>query len=88
MEDTSPEIAEKVREMIRMKTPEERFKMGCSMYETSRYLVIRSILENNPHISPVGLQKELFLKFYGNDFDLAEQEKILAHFERIAKKQD
>ena len=83
MDDTSLEMAEKVRDMFRKKTPAERFKMGWSMYETSRYLVIRSILENNPHISKVGLQKELFLKFYGNDFDLSEQKNILLHIENF-----
>ena len=83
MDDTSLEIAEKVREMFREKTPTERFKMGWSMYETSRYLVIRSILENNPRISKVGLQKEVFLKFYGDDFDLPEQKNILLHIEKF-----
>lgn len=83
MDDTSLEMAEKMREMIRLKTPVERFKMGCSMYETSRYLVIRSILETNPNISKAGLQKELFLKFYGNDFDSVEKAKILSHFEKV-----
>lgn len=83
MDDTSFEMAEKMREMFRLKTPEERFKMGWSMYETSKYLVTRSILQNNPNISKADLQKELFLSFYRNDFDLAEQKKILAHIEKI-----
>ena len=83
MDDTSPEIAEKMREMMREKTPTERVKMGFSMIETSRYLVTRFILENNPHISKAGLQKELFLKFYENDFGAAEREKILAHIEKV-----
>jgi hypothetical protein len=82
MDDTSLEIADKVREMFCKKTPAERFKIGCSMYETSKYLVIRSILENHPNISKAGLQKELFLKFYGDDFNLSEREKILSHIEK------
>ncbi len=83
MDDTSFEIAERVREMFRTKTPVERFKMGCSMYETSRYLIIRAILNDNPHISKAGLQRELFLKFYGDEFNLDEQKKILSHLEKV-----
>lgn len=84
MDDTTPEIAEKMREMIRMKSPIERFKMGCSMYDTSKYLVIRGILEDNPNISETDLRKELFLKFYGNDFDSVKRQKILDHLEHCA----
>lgn len=83
MDDTTFEMAEKMREMCRLKTPEERFKMGCSMYDTSKYLITRSILRNNPDISKAGFQKELFLSFYRDDFNLAEQEKIIAHFEKV-----
>lgn len=83
MDDTSPEIAEKMREMMRSKSPVERYKMGWSMYETSKFLVTRAILENNPNISEVRLRQELFLKFYGSDFDLAEQQKILSHLSKI-----
>jgi hypothetical protein len=80
MDDTTLEITEKVCELFQKKTPIERLKMGCSMYETSKYLVTRAILENNPDISAEGLRQELFLKFYANDFDLESQEKILDHF--------
>lgn len=76
MNDTSPAMEEKVREIIRSKTPIERLKMGCSMYETSRYLIVRSILEKNPAISKNDLRKEVFLRFYSDDFPLEECAKI------------
>ncbi len=79
MRDTSPKIDEKMREMIRMKTPFERAQMGASMFETSKYLVTQSILRDNPHISQTELRKELFLKFYGNDFTSVQKEKIILH---------
>ena len=82
MDDTTFEMAEKMREMCRLKTPAERFRMGCSMYDASRHLIICSILRNNPEISKVSLQKELFLSFYRDDFDPTEQNKIFAHFEK------
>lgn len=81
MRDTSFAMEEKMREMIRAKTPLERVKMGCSMYDTSRYLIIRSILENNPTISEKELRKEIFLKFYRDDFSREECERIAKHLQ-------
>jgi hypothetical protein len=52
MNDTTPDIAKKMREMIQMKTPSERIKMGFSMYETSKYLVARAIQENKAIYPP------------------------------------
>lgn len=71
--------------MIRLKSPIERLRMGMAMYETSKYLIIRAILEENPKISEVDLRKEIFLKFYRNDYDLAQQEKIIKHFSNISR---
>lgn len=82
MRDTPPEITQKMCEMIRKKSPTERLKMGESMYETSKYLVIRAILEDNPQISKADLRKEIFLKFYGNDYDPIQQEKIIKHLQK------
>jgi len=79
MHDTSPHMIEKVYEMIREKLPEERLKMGFSMYATSKHLVTCAIRRENPHISETELRQELFLKFYGGDFDPEQKEKILAH---------
>ena len=69
MDDTPPEITQKMQEMFQRKSPEERLKMGWSMYETSKYLILRGIKEKDPHISKADLRKELFLTFYGDDFD-------------------
>jgi hypothetical protein len=81
MNDTPDHITRKMAEMIQAKEPMERLKMGCSMYATSRYVVTQAILRNNPGISQTRLRQELFLKFYGNDFDTVTREKILKHLE-------
>lgn len=83
MHDTSPAIAQKMREMIRLKTPTERVTMGCSMYETSKSLVIQAILKEDPSISKLALRKQLFLKFYGDDFDPTQRNKILKHMQAL-----
>ncbi len=81
MNDTSPEMHKKMHELIRQKTPEERAKMGWSMYLTSRYIITQVILQKKPDITPAELRKELFLAFYKNDFSPAEREKILHYLE-------
>jgi len=81
MRDTPPHITQKMNEMFQKKTPMERIKMGCSMYETSKSLLIRSILESCPNISRVNLKTELFLRFYGDEFDEATRAKIIKHIE-------
>jgi hypothetical protein len=57
--------------------PEERLKMGWSMGATARVLVRASILAQEPHASPAALRRALFLRFYGHELHVVEQEKIL-----------
>ncbi len=83
MRNTTREMEYRMCEMIQAKLPIERLKMGCSMYETSKYLITRAILEDHPNISKVNLRKELFLRFYGSDFDPINREKILKHLEQL-----
>jgi uncharacterized protein YneF (UPF0154 family) len=78
MKDTTPEMEEKVREIIRLKTPQERLEMASSMFALSRKLVIQAILRENPDISDSALRVEFFLKFYGQDYAEEELQKILA----------
>ena len=60
MDDTPPEIYEKLNEMFQKKTPEERFRMSFSMFQTAKYLVTRSILEEYPNITKAGLSASFF----------------------------
>jgi len=84
MNDTSPAIDEKMLELIRKKTPEERLRMGCSMYDFSKSLVTRSILESFPNLTQVEIRREIFLRFYGNDFDSAKSQKILEYLSQVS----
>lgn len=67
--------------MFRKKTPSELIRMSFSMYATSKKLVTQAILRENPNISPLDLKKQLFLKFYGNDYTEEQKQKILAYFD-------
>jgi hypothetical protein len=78
MRDTPPEMEEKYRAMLLARSGEERLRMGDSMYAAARALVVASILERDPAVSPAALRQALFLRFYGHEFDAAARERILA----------
>jgi hypothetical protein len=61
MTDTSPEIAELVRQKMMARPPEERFLMGVRMFDAARAMAMASL--------PTGLSKEelkrqLFQRIY------------------------
>ena len=79
MKDTDFVIEERFREMMMRKSGEERMLMGFSMYETAKQFVISSIKNNNPDISLSELRQEIFLRFYGNDFNKINKEKVIIY---------
>ena len=78
MTDTPPEVMARYRAMLLARSPEERLKMGSSMSATARALVRASVLARDPHASPAALRRALFLRLYGDEFEAAERERILA----------
>lgn len=78
MKDTTPEIESLFNQMMMNKTGQERLKMGFSMFEMARKQVLASILNQNPNADPKEIRKQLFLRFYGQDFTPEECEKILS----------
>ena len=83
MNDTSLRMTAKMREMFLQKLPEERLRLGCSMYDFSKQLVVNALLRENPDLSETALRPELFRRFYGNDFDVIHQQKIVNHLTRL-----
>ncbi len=79
MNDTDPKIEQKVRELMMNKTPEDRLKMGCSMFGFSK-TIIQASLQENKNIQQSELKKELFLRFYGKEMDKEIKGKIATYF--------
>ena len=77
MKDTTPDIERTYRRMLLERSSADRLKMGCSMFATARALVVASEREKDPTASPAALRRALFFRFYGHEFDEAEQAKIL-----------
>jgi hypothetical protein len=62
MNDTTPEIAEKMAAMMMQRSGEERFIMGALMFDAAREIVIASLPSDLP---PSELKRRLFERLYG-----------------------
>lgn len=72
MNDTSSKIEEIMADGLRRLSGEERLRMGASMFDTAKRLVIASIAATDE----TDMRMRIFLRFYGNDFDDIEIGKI------------
>ena len=78
MNDTSRHFTQMLEEKYRQVSSDERIEMATSMFECAREIVISSIKNASPSISELDRQKEIFLRFYENDYsDLQERNRIL-----------
>ena len=78
MKDTSEKMERIYNEMIMKKTPEERVKMCFSMLNTARRIVLSTITDKK------NWRKELFMRFYGDEFTASQQEKVLNALENFS----
>ncbi len=62
MNDTSPEIAELVRQKLMARSGSERFVMGTRMFDAARTVVVASL---PPGLAPDELKRQLFQRVYG-----------------------
>ncbi|MCU0288559.1 MAG: hypothetical protein MUF15_19475 [Acidobacteria bacterium] len=72
MKDTSEKMERIYNEMLMKKTPEERVKMCFSMLNAARRIVMSTIKDKK------NWRKEMFLRFYGDEFSPEQKEKILS----------
>lgn len=80
MNDTSARVQERYERMLLNKSPEERVRMACSLFDFSKELVVSSIKAENPAISGKELRSQIFLRFYGADFNAEKKRKIASYF--------
>ncbi len=67
MTDTSPEIAELVRQKLMARPAEERFVMGALMFDAAREMILASLPEG---LSADQLRQQLFQRVYGQPLPL------------------
>lgn len=75
MNDTSQEIQDLLRTLLMQRSGEERLKMGCELFSTSRAF-IRSSLEDKG-LNETELSVQIFLRTYRYDFTPETLEKIV-----------
>ena len=73
MKDTSRATEARFRRMVLKRSGEVRLKMGCSMHASARALVIASL----PNKDAVAVNRMLFLRFYGHEFEPKKRERII-----------
>ena len=67
MTDTSPEIAELVRNRLMAKSGEERFLMGVRMFDAVRDMALASLPVG---LAPEEMKRQLFQRLYGQPLPL------------------
>jgi hypothetical protein len=60
------------------RSPEERLKMGASMFNTAKKIVLLGIKQKWPNASEDVVRCQLFLRFYANDFNETQRNKIVS----------
>lgn len=86
MNDTSPEVEAMLHKLFMQRSGSERVQMGFEMFSFSR-AIVRSSLEAQGYRG-VELQKQIFLRTYGQDFTPEQCEKICRALEERYQDQE
>ena len=68
MDDTSPEIAARMRRMLLARPGAERLAMGSQMFQVARTMVLASMPQD---LSEFEIKRRLCERFYGDEVNLA-----------------
>lgn len=79
MNDTSDKTREVMIAMMKRKSGEERLKMGASMFDTAKQLILASL---TGQYSDADRRAVLFQRLYGHDFSPETRARILTHLSR------
>lgn len=82
MNDTCSDIALRYRRLIMKKSNQERLMIASSMFDMTKKIVKSSIINQNSQILQCELKKEIFLRFYGLEFNSGQKKKILNFLEK------
>ena len=76
MIDTHPEIARKIQERISALSGSEKVVMACSMFDFAKELATAQILEADPRACEQEIRRQIFLRFYEEDFSPEQIAKL------------
>lgn len=78
MRDTPDEVERVYHRMLMQRSGEERLRMGSRMFDVARRIVRASLGDPDVSDSSPEMRVALFLRIYGDDFDPATRERIVA----------
>jgi hypothetical protein len=67
---------------MKNKSNETRLKMGCSMFDASKKIVVDSIINQNPGIPIAKINEMLFLRFYGMDLTVQQKSFYIGNIQK------
>ena len=83
MNDTTPEMDERQREILRGRSPVQRFRMACGMSAFARRCGRLGIQRAYPELTACEIEQRLFLRMYGDELPQSLIDRGLA---RIAER--
>ncbi|MCS4199782.1 hypothetical protein [Salinibacter ruber] len=75
MNDTTPQMRDRHRDLLMARSNEERFRMGISMCQTARTIVWSSLPED---LGPTERRVQFFLRYYGDELPPDRRDEIVA----------
>jgi len=81
--DTTPEVRERYRQMLMRRPGAERVEMAFKMFDAARMLVRASLGDPDAVDSSSEMRVQLFLRTYGRDFDAETKQRIIASLRAI-----
>jgi hypothetical protein len=77
MPDTPRDIEDRVVSMMAARTPAQRVRMACSMFEAGRAMLRAGLRQRHGNISENRMRSLVFQTMYKDDFTTEEMKKIL-----------
>ena len=78
MNDTPPEVEERLSALFAERSGSDRVRMACEMFTLARALMVANIRAEAPDITATELRVKVFERTYGDDLDLEERARIIA----------
>lgn len=79
MNDTPPDIEDRIARMMAERTPADRLRMASSMFDSAKTLMRAGLLREDASLTEPQIRARIFLRFYGESFSAPEIDRIIHH---------
>lgn len=83
-EDTTSRAAARFLRLMMARSAQERARMGASMFDAAREVVLSSIRAKHPGIDRADERVQLFLRFYESDLSAEQIDRAVARIRSAA----